>query len=156
MGSVCLKAQLGETPLPNYLVRLLAGSNIWLFLASCWPEAPSAPCHMGLSVDQLMTWRLASIRESKQENERGKKEATAILEASLGSGIPSLLTYSVCPAHTQRERIIKVWSRGHWQMWETAYHGSVALMSFKTFTPRITWPQWVKNINCPLSLRCSE
>lgn len=45
------------------------------FLADYWLEATPVPCHVGLSIEQLTIWQLASLGASEQE--RVPEQATA-------------------------------------------------------------------------------
>lgn len=93
MCVLCLRASLELTdkvlawPVPSQgsaggkstsrLTHLTPG-QLQHMMVSCWLLARELPQLLAESVDQLMTGRLASIRESKQQSQRGKKEATVI------------------------------------------------------------------------------
>ena len=76
------------------------------FLMCCWTEGlssgwpiPSFPCHVGLSIGQLIAWQLTSLRvskwESKREYPRWKPRMESKMELYHRSDISTLLLYSI-------------------------------------------------------------
>lgn len=55
------------------------------FLGGCWLEAPSVPCHAGLSMGSLTAWQLAAVRQARKATPGGVGFTVCVLVLSMVS-----------------------------------------------------------------------